>query len=170
MLTQQALIEQITSAFADVDRQNGVTLHQAIALDNNESSDAVAAARFKDTDTHWTEIRRETLVNFESALSFLNEQGTRYYLPAFMIAALEGHINPLIPFFNITNLLGSLRKSTPTQVIAVYQFNQQQSLAIANFLRFVVGEQGEHAESQTVLQRVWAWEDIANHWNEHLEF
>jgi len=165
ILKSQVLIEEIETAFASVERLNGVTLHQAIALDNDSSDEDVAVARLQDTDTHWTELRRETLVNFESALSFMDEQGTRYYLPAFMIAALEGHIALQIPFFNILNLMGSLRRSMPDQVIATYGFDKNQVLAIAHFLRFVVGEQGENAESQAVLQVVWAWEEIANHWN-----
>ncbi|MBM0745278.1 hypothetical protein JOY44_27795 (plasmid) [Phormidium sp. CLA17] len=83
-MTSQVLIEQIASAFANVERWDGVTLHQAIALDSYASDKAVAAARLQDTDTHWTEIQRVTLVDFESALSFMDEQGTRYYLPAFI--------------------------------------------------------------------------------------
>lgn len=158
--TSQVLIEQIASAFANVERRDGVTLHQAIALDSYASDEAVAAARLQDTDTHWTEIQRETLVNFESALSFMDEQGTRYYLPAFMIAGLEEHIDVWIPFFRITNLMGSLRKSMPVQVCAAYGFDRNQILAIASFLRFVVGEHGENAESQAVLQVVWAWENF----------
>jgi hypothetical protein len=90
----------------------------------------------------------------------MDEQGTRYYLPAFMIAGLEGHIDVWIPFFRITNLMGALRKSMPGQVVTAYWFDRNQRLAIANFLRFVVGKQGENAESQAVLQVVWAWEDF----------
>ena len=157
-LTSSALIEQIQSAFANVKRHDGITLHQAIAMDDYRSDEEVLAARLQDTETHWTEISRETLINFESALSFMDEQGTRYHLPAFMIASLEGHISHCIPFFKLTRMLGSVRNSTPDQVIATYGFDQQQRLAIAAFLRFVVGEQGENAESQAELNLVWAWE------------
>ena len=159
-MTPQELIEQITSAFANVERGDGVTLHQAIALDDYADDATVAAARLQYTDTYWIEVPRETLVNFESALSFMDELGTRYYLPVFMIAALEGYIDLSTPFFKITNLMRALRKSMPEQVIAAYKFDRNQCLAIANFLRFVVGEQGENAESQSVLQVVWAWEDF----------
>ncbi|MBD1914054.1 hypothetical protein NDI52_29330 [Leptolyngbya sp. PL-A3] len=95
----------------------------------------------------------------------MGESGTRYYLPAFMIAALEGHIDPCIPFFKITRMAGSLRARAPDRVIATYGFDQSQSGAIAAFLRFVVGEQSERAEGQAELQRVWAWEDYVNNWN-----
>lgn len=157
-LTSQALIALIQRAFANVKRHDGITLHQAIAMDNYCSDDEIAAARLQDTENHWTDIARETLINFQSALSFMDEQGCRYYLPAFMIAALEGHISLSIPFFKLTHLMGSLRGSTPGQVIATYGFDKNQVVAITAFLRFVVGEQGENAESQAELQVVWAWE------------
>lgn len=163
-LTAQMLIAQIQSAFAPVERRDGITLHQAIALDQRCSESEVAAARSQDRETHWTAVPRETLENFAAALSFMDPQGSIYYLPVFMIAALEGHISPCIPFFKLTNLLGSLRSSTPEQVILAYGFDRDQTLAIAAFLRFVVGEQGEQAESQAVLQLVWAWEACANNW------
>ncbi len=152
-----ALIDQITHAFANVQRQDGVTLHQAIALDNYAPDDVAAAARKQDTDTHWTAIPRPTLQQFESALSFMDVPGTRYYLPAFMIAALEGHIHASIPFFKITRLLGSVRTSPPDQVAASYGFDWPQCAAIAAFLRFVVGD-GRRAESQAELQLVYDWE------------
>ncbi len=152
-----ALIDQITRAFAKVERGDGVTLHQAIALDNYAPDDVAAAARVHDTDTHWTAISRPTLQQFESALSFMDVPGTRYYLPAFMIAALEGHIHRSIPFFQITRMLGSVRSSPPDQVVATYGFDWAQSAAIAAFLRFVVGD-GEGAESQAEMQLVWDWE------------
>jgi len=95
----------------------------------------------------------------------MDESGTCYYLPVFMIAALEGHIAPRIPFFKITQMMSSLRESTPDRVIANYGCDQSQSWAIVAFLRFVVGEHGERAEGQAELQRVWDWEDYVNNWS-----
>jgi hypothetical protein len=161
-LSSLALITLIQHAFADVERGNGITLHQAIALDDYCSEEAVAAARSQDTDTHWSEISRATLKNFESALSFLDELGSRYYLPVFMITAIEGHISLHTPFFKLTNLMGTLRKSDSAQATQNYGFNPEQVQAIAAFLRFVVGEHGEKAESQAELQVVWQWETYAS--------
>lgn len=164
-LTSPVLIELIQSAFANVKRHDGITLHQAIAMDEYSSDEEVLAARLQDTETHWSEIPRETLSDFESALSFMDEQGTCYYWPVFAIAALEGHIHCSIPFFKITRMLGSLRESSPEKVIEIYRFDQNQSMAIAAFLRFVVGEQGENDESQSELNLVWAWEVYVRDWN-----
>lgn len=160
-LTSSAVIDLIQTAFADVELGDGITLHQAIALDNDCTDAEVIAARLQDPEDCWQEIPRANLINFESALSFMDELGTRYYLPAFIIAALEGHIILLVPFFKITHMLGSLRKSVPSEVIRIYGFDRHQAQALAAFLRFVVGEHGENAGSQAELQIVWQWEDYS---------
>lgn len=165
-LSSSAIINLIQTAFANVELGDGITLHQAIALDNYCTDEEVIAARSQDTENHWMEIPRATLINFQSALSFMDEGGTRYYLPAFMIAALEGHISLSVPFFKISRMLGSLRKSIASEVIKVYGFDFHQALAIAAFLRFVVGEHGENAESQAELEIVWQWEDYIK--NQHI--
>ncbi|PSB55579.1 hypothetical protein C7B77_14565 [Chamaesiphon polymorphus CCALA 037] len=110
-------------------------------------------------EDRWQEISRAKLINFESALSFIDERGTCYYLPVFIIAALEGHISISVPFFKIVQMLGSLRKSVPKEVIRIYGFDRNQAQAIAAFLRFVVGEHGEYAGSQAELQIIWQWEE-----------
>ncbi|WP_414551968.1 hypothetical protein [Anabaena sp. CCY 0017] len=46
-LKLQALIELIQNAFANVKRHHGITLHQAIAMDNYCSDDEIASARLK---------------------------------------------------------------------------------------------------------------------------
>jgi hypothetical protein len=63
-------------------------------------------------------------------------------------------------------MLGSLRKSIPSEEIKVYGFDCHQALAIAAFMRFVVGEHGENAKSQAELEIVWQWEDYIK--NQHI--
>ncbi|AFY91683.1 DUF6714 family protein [Chamaesiphon minutus] len=160
-LTSTAIIDLVQTAFADVELGDGITLHQAVALDKYRTDAEVIAARSQDPEDRWQEIPRANLFYFESALSFVDERGTRYYLPAFIIAALEGYISFNIPFFKISRMLGSLRKSVPSEVIRRYGFDRHQVSAIAAFLRFVVGEYGENAESQAELQIVWQWEEYS---------
>jgi hypothetical protein len=69
-LSSSAIINLIQTAFANVELGDGITLHQAIALDNYCTDEEVVAARSQDTENHWMEIPRATLINFESALSF----------------------------------------------------------------------------------------------------
>jgi len=51
-----ALIAEIECAFGDVQRGNGITLHQARALDDYRNEQEQAEARKSDTDTRWQHI------------------------------------------------------------------------------------------------------------------
>ena len=87
---RRRLLCQIESAFDGVRLGNGVSLHQARALDNYESGEeAAAAARTFDTEETWQEIPDEKVDRLGDALSFLDAEGFRFYIPRFMVYTLH---------------------------------------------------------------------------------
>jgi hypothetical protein len=60
----------------------------------------------------------------------------------------------MIRLMAISRMLGSLRKSVPSEVLRIYGLDRHQASATAAFLRFVIGKDGEHAKSQAELQIV----------------
>ncbi len=86
-----ALIAEIERAFGDVRRGNGITLHQARVLDDYGNEQEQAEARKSDTDTRWQSIPDSWIENLCDTLAFLDPEGFRYYIPAFMIWALKYH-------------------------------------------------------------------------------
>jgi hypothetical protein len=132
------LIQQITQAFASMQREDGITLHQAIAMDDRLSGKEVALARKKDTDKNWQEIDLKQLGNFNSALAFMDKKGFKYYLPCFMLASLLEYIEFDTPLFYLTHLKGlSQRRSTANKFVKLYDFNKKQIVAITLFLQYV---------------------------------
>lgn len=87
----ERLLHEIREAFADVIRGDGVTLHEARVLDAYGSDDERLAARQRDTDRHWWEVPDATMERIPEALSFLDETGFRYYLPAYLSWALRSY-------------------------------------------------------------------------------
>lgn len=83
-----ALLAEIRRVFATVERGGGVTLHETSVLDDygHGAETARREARQKDTDQHWWEVRDEWIETFggTGGLSFLDDEGFRYYLPAYM--------------------------------------------------------------------------------------
>lgn len=53
--------------------------------------------------THWSEIHFSILDPNESALSFFSEGGFRHFLPAFLIADLQGMLQTADPVFHLTH-------------------------------------------------------------------
>lgn len=89
---QAEMIErQIRNAFAEIAREDGITIHEADMLDDYGTDEQLAAARQLDTEQHWTEVPDATIARQWTALSFLDPKGFHYYLPAYMCWALRSY-------------------------------------------------------------------------------
>jgi hypothetical protein len=88
-IERQRLVSQIEAAFDGVELGNGTSLHQGRALDDYQPEEAVRQARDADTESRWQEIPDEKVETLWDALSFLDAEGFRFYIPRFMIYALH---------------------------------------------------------------------------------
>lgn len=91
LLPPQTILTQIHEAFDGVARGDGVTLHQAIALDDYGDAAAQAEARARDTEARWQDVPDVDIARHPSYFTFLDDAGIRYYLPAQMAWALRRH-------------------------------------------------------------------------------
>ncbi len=166
--TFYTLIEAIHNAFVDVRRGDGISLHEAMTIDNYRPLAVQQAARAKDTDTHWQDVPCETIWHCESALSFLDARGFRYYLPAFMccgLRALEANDvrgNLLIDtcqFHLLHEPQTSQRNSQPANIARRYEFSAAQCEAISQFLAATTSALGDDA---LTLEAVAAWRTFAD--------
>jgi hypothetical protein len=83
---EAACVDQIVRAFAGVQRGDGISWREAEEIDNYESDEVRARARALDTDQYWSEVNPQLFDQLPSAVSYLDQEGLRYYLPAFMTA------------------------------------------------------------------------------------
>ena len=77
-------VQQIVDAFAGVPLENGVSLGEARVIDDYGTDDERAAARRKDELHDWQRISDEFIESHPSVLSFMDEEGLRFHLPAYM--------------------------------------------------------------------------------------
>lgn len=163
------LIDEIRSAFADVSRGEGISLHQAKAIDERKSPEHQLAERRRDIEKCWQDIPCEEIIECESALSFFDPAGFRYYLPAFMLCGLNSH-QPIFEeilhsctFHLLKESEVSLRESEPARIAINFGFSTAQCRAIAKFLRFVVGPDDVNSrEGPTTLRAVAKWEEFVS--------
>ncbi|NJR42201.1 MAG: hypothetical protein HC767_05635 [Akkermansiaceae bacterium] len=80
----------IRAAFEGVKLGDGVGLYQAQGIDDHESDEACSIFRERDEKDDWTRITSEDLNNCYSSLSFFDAEGMRFYLPAYLLADLNG--------------------------------------------------------------------------------
>lgn len=126
MITE--LLKQISDAFEDVPRPN-ITKSVARALDDEwEVSEArEAVLHGADSETHWSELTDIDIEQFDDIFAFLDADGYRFYLPAYMAYALRRHRNSDSGAINhtihaCTFYQGSFAQFTPLQMRCVLDF------------------------------------------------
>ena len=92
----QSVIEQIREAFRETDHPGDAFLQGS--QDGCEPGEVIAP--FKGL-SHWTQIDPSILDPNYTALSFFSEGGFRHFLPAFLIADLEGRLQTADPLFHL---------------------------------------------------------------------
>ena len=80
----------VREAFAGVTLGGGVGLSEAQALEDYASNEVRAACRAGDEKSDWSAIPLKDLNRHSGSPSFLDAEGMRFHLPAYMIADLDG--------------------------------------------------------------------------------
>jgi hypothetical protein len=119
------LIEEIQRAFRGVERGKGVSLHETEVIDAYGSQDERGRARAKDTDRNWQEVQDCWIEEFGGVggLSFLDAEGLRYYLPAYMTYWLRTGKEPNMLAYHLQRIepdLDLLLRPKQKQVIAKF--------------------------------------------------
>lgn len=89
----------IKNAFRGVTLGNGVGLLQGQGLDDYADSDTLAEYRSQDEKDDWSRIPVDALTRCQSSLSFFDAEGMCFYLPAFLIADIEGTLGQEVVFY-----------------------------------------------------------------------
>lgn len=139
LTTQQALIDEITSAFEGVERGNGVTLHEATVIDSYGSLEERAKARLQDTEKRWQDVPKQDIANVDAVLSFLDDEGFHYYIPAYVVWYLKNIDNAAIRSSNtfdsvVFHLTYNVEEGRESRF---ERLTKEQKRAIAHFLTFV---------------------------------
>jgi hypothetical protein len=156
---RKRIIADIESAFADVRRGNGITLHQARSLDDRSGEMEQAEARRKDTETRWQDIPDAWIERLADALAFLDPEGFRYYIPAFMIWALR-HYETSDSFAGEAAVHAfGVNPSAEGQMERFRLFTPRQAAAIARFLEYFAHFAGrdfaDYETAQKALDAYW---------------
>ena len=156
---REAIIQAIERAFRHVERDDGVTLHEAEVIDDYGSDEERAAARRLDPDRHWQDVPDATLARY-SGFSFLDPRGYRYYLPAYMRWILK-HPTASSDSNSPDSLLHSLTRTPGIEEWTLSRWsmlNDDQAAVVCRFLRFLVAysnDYGPEHRAQLALDDYW---------------
>jgi len=91
LLQADELLQLIDDAFDRVARGDAITLHQATVIDNYGSQEEFLAAEARDTEARWQDIPDSAIMENPGPFHFLDGDGFRYYIPAFMSWAVRNY-------------------------------------------------------------------------------
>lgn len=101
-MDKQRLIKHIEHAFRDVDLGEGMGLREARGIEDQLSQEELKVLRRKDKRQKWRNVQARMLSELESSLHMMNADGMRFYLPAYMIAIINGQVRNVL-IFHLTN-------------------------------------------------------------------
>ncbi len=130
-----AIVQDIRGAFASVSLDGGISLPEGRLLDDqyHPSPAQLAAAREAwNARHHWSEVPYDVLDEMADAITFLDARGRQYYLPAFMIVALDppehdsGNVEDCLihTLVNVDRYRGEFDSYTEAQKTAIAHYLQ----------------------------------------------
>jgi hypothetical protein len=137
---EEEIISAIRSAFSHVQRGQSISLHETDAIDDYADDNQRKKARLLDTDVHWWEIAPEQLEKFYSALFYMDAEGFRYYIPAYMTQALRTY---KVGSSSVDAALSSLFPLTGDASELYALLDDPQKKCVAQFLWFIATETGD---------------------------
>ena len=143
------IVKLIEDAFKNVVLGDGIGIYEAEAIDNYASENKTIKARAKDREEwkRWTEIPKEVLEVSGSALCFMDLEGMRFLIPAYMKFAVENYETSAS--ISIDSPIYALLSNPVFVAPNVNEyFTKEQYTVFAKFLKFMVLDVGEdHVDS-----------------------
>lgn len=151
-MNRNNLITQIEEAFKNVSLNDGVGIYEAEAIDNYASEDIRKTERKKDVRNDWTYIIDDVIDQYYSVLSFMDDDGLRFVIPAYMRFAVRFYdTNASASIDAIIHVLADSRQ---------WDFlTNKQKQVVADFLSFMVLEAGNHVDSwqaSLAYENIWS--------------
>jgi acyl carrier protein len=152
------VLAQIVKAFANVTREDGVSLHEADVIDDYGTTSERSAARALDTENSWQGIPDSNIAHYYWILSFLDSKGFRYYIAAYMAWTIRNFDMTDSTSASSTVFALCLSKEPQLKQWALERFNAlnaEQSKAVARFLEYM-SHTCYHKSAREALDNYWS--------------
>lgn len=157
MIDKEQLIQDIETAFKDVELKDGIGIYEADEIYIGSSPKLIQKGKNKDRLwwRSWTQISDKYIASYSSVMDLMDSQGIKWALPAYMIYIInhykEGSLSVDTTIYTLEE--GALGHDK------VDLFTPEQKKAIAHFLVYVLtlGEEWIDVQStQAALDNKWS--------------
>jgi len=164
LAAKDKVLQEVTHAFANVTLENGMSLSQADLEGAYWSDSEFLRAREFDAELEWGDVQKAKLESMASAFSFLDDEGWRFYLPAYLTLCLKSWdsgypvevdrlVSNLTPVFEGALIGDRIRRFD--------KLTHDQHKAVASFLTFVVQYSEEFCrEAQLAIDTYWGLKKV----------
>jgi len=161
-MNRSSLIKDIEKAFNDVVLENGVGIFEAEAIDDYADDNEVKKQRAKDRETwdRWQDIPDEIISKYYSVLCFVDPQGMKFLLPAYMRFALKRY--DIDASASIDSTIYALDRGLESFKGDPEILSENQKSTIAKFLKYLVLEAGDNFVDSLVASRAYE-----QHWSKY---
>ena len=155
------IVRAIEAAFAGVPRGR-ITLHEAEAIDGYETAEERQEARELDPEQDWRAVPGVSIEECPDALSFLDPEGWRFYLPAYMRWALQhlkdSHSTAIDQTIYALDCGDSPPSSVERSMERFRTLTRAQTQAVHRFLSFAADNDDtcDAVVAQQALDRYWS--------------
>jgi hypothetical protein len=167
-VSREGVKEQIRAAFAGVERPGNWALRGS-----NEGEEPYLVDRDFADKADWRTLDAAFLDwapdGYGSALSFLSDEAFRYFLPAYLLADLDGALQTVDPAFHMTHGLDDATRDQPlnprrygarTWLDAMRHkfavFTKQEAAAILAYLRLRLGDPCDEDRIASAIRNYWS--------------
>jgi len=155
-MNKEELIEEIEIAFKDVKLEDGVGIFEAEKLDACSSDKKLEKARNKDRSwwNDWHFVEDKHLMYYASSMCFMDSQGIKWALPAYMIFSLNNYEGG---FFSVDTTIYTIERGARGKDDRDL-FTLEQKKVIAKFLEYMlfIGEDFVDSDfAKSALDKEW---------------
>jgi hypothetical protein len=156
------LVEEIEASFRHVALEDGIGILEAEALDACVGDKAREAERRKDRRKDWESIPDEEIAQHYSVLSFMDQRGLRFHLPAYMRFAVRNFA--ISNSASIDAAVYALCTDPGTVEKEWVIFTDAQKATITRFLKFMILVAGDKfvdsVQASLAYEGTWSRYDI----------
>ena len=153
---EQQLIQEIQTAFKDVELKDGIGINEADRMELQERDVLIQKGRNLDRMwwSSWQDIEDKYIASYSSVMDYMDSQGLKWVMPAYLIYIIKHYKEGS---FSIDSTIYTLEAGgLGTDGLDLY--TRQQRKVIARFLAFMVSVGKEYVDvesAQNALDDVW---------------
>ncbi|WP_309497832.1 DUF6714 family protein [Sulfurovum sp.] len=155
-MQKEELIQEIETAFKDVTLEDGIGINEADSIEMGERDATINKGRNQDRSwwNAWTDIEDKYISSYSSAMDFMDSQGIKWVLPAYMIYIIKHYKEGSFSIDSTIYILEEGAMGSDNRDL----YTMEQKKVIAKFLQFMitVGEEWvDVGSAEMALVKIW---------------